>query len=105
MNNVLAKKENANTATVTWYNSRADPRSAEDFAMRHGQPTVRGLGPGLPRRGDLLELRGRGQSQCQQVATDAGVKNPVGPHSAPPLAGRGRRVAPDAARGRDVLEA
>jgi len=32
------------------------------------------------------------------------VKDPVGPHAAPPFAGRGRRVAPDAAAGRDVVE-
>jgi hypothetical protein len=32
------------------------------------------------------------------------MKDPVGPHSTPPFAGRRRRIAPQAARRRDVVE-
>src|SRR5271154_629303 len=51
--NVLAKKENANTARLTSEDASA---AAENLAMRDGQPAVLGDRPVPPRRGDLVEF-------------------------------------------------
>lgn len=53
---------------------------AKDFTVGYRQPTVRGRGPLSPRRGDLLELRGSGQTRIHQLVSQIGLQNPVGPH-------------------------
>lgn len=50
--------------------------------MGYRQPTVRGRGPLSPRRGDLLELRGSGQTRIHQLVSQIGLQNPVG-HTRP----------------------
>src|SRR3978361_1831257 len=51
--NVLAKKENANTVRLSRKDALA---AAENFTMRNAQPTIRSSGPLPPCRCDFVEL-------------------------------------------------